>query len=276
LIIIHLSSIINRKMHILLTNDDGINAPGLAAIYTELTKLGDVTVVAPAVSKSGASHSITYNRPLVCEKIDVKGQFCGYSIEGSPADCVKLAVMQFCEHPIDLLVAGINNGANAGINIYYSGTVAAAMEGALLGIPSVAMSLAAEDNMDYASAAGYCMRILNELMPIKPGVVVNINIPLLSNGKPRGIKVVGQSNMAFDEYYLPETDEKGRTVYQLAGGPSPLDDPSTDMVALIEGYISVTALAPDITEYKKTRQILKSLRKLSATVAAEAGNDKRI
>lgn len=256
-------------MHILLTNDDGINAPGLAAIYTELIKLGNVTVVAPAASKSGASHSITFNRPLVCEKVDVKGQFTGYSIEGSPADCVKLAALQFCEEPIDLLVAGINNGANAGINIYYSGTVAAAMEGTLLGIPSVAMSLAAEDDMDYATAAGYCMRVVNELMPIKPGSVVNINIPLLSQGKPRGIKVVGQSNMAFDEYYLPQIDEKGRTVYQLAGGPSPLDDPSTDMVALIEGFISVTALAPDITEYDKTRKIYKMLRKLSAKIMEE-------
>jgi 5'-nucleotidase len=130
--------------------------------------------------------------------------------------------------------------------------------------------------MDYASAAGYCMRIVNELMPIKPGVVVNINIPLLSQGKPMGIKTVGQSNMAFDEYYLPQTDEKGRTVYQLAGGPSPFDDPSTDMVALIEGFISVTALAPDITEYKKTRQIQKALKKLSAKVTAEGSNDKRI
>jgi 5'-nucleotidase len=113
-------------------------------------------------------------------------------------------------------------------------------------------------------------------MPIKAGVVVNINIPLLSKGKPGGIKVVGQSNMAFDEYYLPTTDDKGRTVFQLAGGPSPNDDPSTDMVALIEGYISVTALAPDITDYKKTRQIQKSLKKLSVEVSAEAGNDKRI
>jgi 5'-nucleotidase len=144
------------------------------------------------------------------------------------------------------------------------------MEGALLGIPSVALSLAAEDNMDYAAAAGYCMRVVNELMPIKPGVVVNINIPLLSQGKPKGIKVVGQSNMAFDEYYIPKIDEKGRTVYQLAGGPSPLDDPSTDMVALIEGFISVTALAPDITEYKKTKRIYKSLKKLSTVITEES------
>ena len=100
-------------MQILLTNDDGIFAPGLAAIYKELVRMGNVTVVAPAGSRSGASHSITYSRPLVYNKADINGQFVGFSIEGSPADCVKLAVMQLHEGPIDLLIAGINNGANA-------------------------------------------------------------------------------------------------------------------------------------------------------------------
>jgi 5'-nucleotidase len=251
-----------KKMNILLTNDDGISAPGLSAIYKELVKLGSVTVVAPAVSKSGASHSITYNRPLVCNRVDVNGLFTGYSIEGSPADCVKLAVMQLCKERIDLLVAGINNGANAGINVYYSGTAAAAMEGVLLGIPSVAMSVAAEEQMDYATAAEYCIGILKELMPVEAGAVVNINIPLLSRGRPRGIKVVPQSNRAFDEYYEPRKDENGQTVYQLAGGPHPFDDAQTDTVALVEGYISVTALAPDMTDYKKTRHIRKALGKL--------------
>jgi 5'-nucleotidase len=249
-------------MNILLTNDDGIFAPGLSAIYKELVNIGNVTVVAPAASKSGASHSVTFNRPLVCNKVDVNGLFSGYSIEGSPADCVKLAVLQLCEHKIDLLVAGINNGANAGINIYYSGTVAAAMEGVLLGIPSVAMSLANEEQMDYAAAASYCIHIIKELIPIKPGVVVNINIPLLSSGRPNGIKVVPQSNKAFDEYYAPQKGENGQTVYQLAGGPHPLEDPQADIVALMEGYISVTALAPDMTEYKRTKYIRKALSKL--------------
>jgi 5'-nucleotidase len=249
-------------MNILLTNDDGINAAGLSAVYKELVKIGEVTVVAPAASRSGTSHSVTFNRPLVCNKVDVNGQFSGYSIEGSPADCVKLAVMQLCKNPIDLLVAGVNNGANAGINVYYSGTVAAAMEGVLLGIPSVAMSLAAEEQMDYATAANHCMQVLKELMPIKPGAVININVPLLSRGRPKGVKVVPQSNKAFDEYYIPQTDDKGQTVFQLAGEPHPLEDPQADIVALMEGYISVTALAPDMTDYKKTRHIRKTLAKL--------------
>ena len=163
-------------------------------------------------------------------------------------------------------MAGINNGANAGINVYYSGTVAAAMEGVLLGIPSVAMSVAAEEQMDYATAAGYCMQVLKELMPIKPGAVININVPLLSQGRPKGIKVVPQSNKAFDEYYVPQTDEKGQTVFQLAGEPHPLEDPQADIVALMEGYISVTALAPDMTDYKKTKHIRKRLAGLRVVV----------
>ena len=136
------------------------------------------------------------------------------------------------------------------------------MEGVLLGIPSVATSLDAEEKMDYDTAAGYCTHILKKLMPIKTGALVNINIPLLSSGKPRGIKVVPQSNKAFDEYYEPRIDEKGRTVYQLAGGPDPFDDPSTDMMALMEGYISVTALAPDVTDYDRTKKLKKLFAKL--------------
>jgi len=258
-------------MHILLTNDDGIEAPGLAAIYKELVKMGDVTVVAPEASRSGTSHSITFNRPIVCTKVQVNGLFTGFSIEGSPADCVKLAVMQLCDKPIDLLVAGINNGANAGINVYYSGTVAAAMEGVLLGIPSVATSVAAEEKMDYDSAAGYCAQIIKGLMPIKPGVVVNINIPLLSRGQPRGVKVVPQSNKAFDEYYIPQTNETGQTVFQLAGQPHPLEDPQADIVALMEGYVSITALAPDLTEYKMTKKIRKALAKIQLSPAGQGG-----
>lgn len=245
-------------MNILLTNDDGIFAPGLAAIYKELVDLGNVTVVAPESSRSGASHSITYKKPLLCNKVDINGKFTGYSIHGSPADCVKLAVMQLTEHPFDLLVAGINNGANAGINAYYSGTVAAAMEGTLLGIPSVAFSLAAEEVMDYDKAAEYCIHILKKILPLKPGIVANINIPLLSQGDPKGVKVVPQSNRGFDEYYIPKLDDKGQTTFQLAGGPDLTDNSPTDTTALIRGYISVTALAPDMTDHKKTKQLKKT------------------
>jgi 5'-nucleotidase len=242
-------------MQILLTNDDGIFAPGLAAIYKELVKLGSVTVVAPADSRSGTGHSITFHQPLVCNKVNIDGQFTGFSIQGSPADCVKLAAMQLHDGPIDLVVAGINNGANIGINVYYSGTVAAAMEAAFLRIPSVAMSLAVDENMDYEAAAGYCAKILKELLPLRSGEVININIPQLSKGKPKGVKVVPQSTEGLHEHFICHENEQGRTVFQLAGGQHRDEDNPTDTTSLIEGYITVTALAPDMTNHDKTRQL---------------------
>ncbi len=246
-------------MKILLTNDDGIFAPGLAAIYKELVRVGDVMVVAPASSQSGASHSITYKEPLVCNKVDINGLFTGFSVQGSPADCVKLACMQLCEGPIDLLVAGINNGANAGINIYYSGTVAAAMEGAFLKIPAVAMSLASEEKMDFESAAEYCTKILEELMPLNSGEVINVNIPQLSKGRPKGIRVVPQSSKGFDEYYIRLKNEQGQIVFQLAGEPHTDDQTAVDTTSLIEGFITVTALVPDLTDHKRTGQLKSQL-----------------
>ena len=245
-------------MEILLTNDDGIFAPGLAAVYKELVKIGDVTVAAPADSRSGASHSITFSRPLVCNKVDINGKFTGFSIEGSPADCVKLAVMQLHEGPIDLLVSGINQGANAGINVYYSGTVAAAMEGAFLEIPAVAMSLSFEEHeehMDFEKAAHYCVKILKQLMPVTKGNVININIPQLSKGEPKGVRVVPQSSKGFEEYYINQTNEQGQTVFQLAGGAHLSDGNPTDTTSLEEGFITITALTPDMTDHDKTSEL---------------------
>ncbi len=242
-------------MKILLTNDDGIFAPGLAAIYTELIKIGEVTVVAPADSRSGASHSVTFNRPLICNKVNINGQFTGFSVHGSPADCVKLAVMQLTSGPIDLLVSGINNGANAGINVYYSGTVAAAMEGAFLKIPSVAMSLSFEEQMDFGTAATYCVDILKKLMPVQVGSVININIPHLSKGRPKGVRIVPQSSTGFREYYIKQTNKLEQTEYLLAGDVHVVDGTPNDTTSLEEGYITITALTSDMTNHKKTREL---------------------
>lgn len=242
-------------MQILLTNDDGIFAPGLCAIYKELSKIGDVTVVAPADGKSGASHSITFAEPLVCNKVNIDGKFTGYSVQGSPADCVKLAVLELHDGPIDLVVSGINNGANAGINVFYSGTVAAAVEGAFLKIPSVAMSLAREEHMDFESAAKHCVAVLKNLMPLESDGVININIPLLSNGRPKGIRVVPHSSKGFDEEYIRQQDEQGQTVYQLTGSDHLADQAPTDATSLMEGFITVTALAPDMTCHQRNREL---------------------
>ena len=247
-------------MRILLTNDDGIFAPGLAAIYKQLIKIADVTVAAPAISQSGASHSITYKQPLVCNKVDVNGQFIGYSVQGSPADCVKLSLMELLPEPMDLLVSGINNGANVGINVYYSGTVAAAMEAAFFNVPAVAMSVAAEENMDFETAASYCAQLFKRLLPLSGPDVININIPQLSKGPPKGIRVVPQSTEGFDEYYIRRENEQAQTVFQLAGGPHRAEVTPTDTTSLADGFITVTALHFDMTNYERTRKLQQQIK----------------
>ena len=247
-------------MRILLTNDDGIFAPGLAAIYKQLIKIADVTVAAPASSQSGASHSITYKQPLVCNKVDINGQFIGYSVQGSPADCVKLSLMELLPEPMDLLVSGINNGANVGINVYYSGTVAAAMEAAFFNVPAVAMSVAAEENMDFETAARYCVQVFKQLLPLSGPDVININIPQLSKGPPKGIRVVPQSTEGFDEYYIRRENEQRQTVFQLAGGPHRAEATPTDTTSLADGFITVTALHFDMTNYERTRKLQQQIK----------------
>lgn len=247
-----------KKMQILLTNDDGIFAPGLAAVYKQLVKIGNVMVVAPADAQSGTGHSITLRQPLICNKIDINGLFTGYSVQGSPADCVKIALMELSTEPIELLVSGINNGANVGINVYYSGTVAAAMEGAFYKIPSVAMSLARQEHMDFERAAEYCLNILKRLTPLSSGDVININVPELSKGEPKGIKVVPQSTVGIYEHYVRKKNEQGQTLFQLAGGTHRPENNATDTNSLVQGFITITALHFDMTNSTRTDKLRKT------------------
>jgi len=237
-------------MNILLTNDDGITAPGIAAAYKELAKIGNVTVVAPSGRMSGAGHSITVFEPLVCEQVKVNGLFTGYSVSGSPADCVKLAVMELCPRKPDLVVSGINHGANVGINVYYSGTVAAAMEAAFFRIPAIALSAVNEENTDFKNSAVYSVEVINKLLPISISSVISINIPALSKGKPKGIKIVPQSTMGFNEHFTKTQNTTGQTLYQLACGEYRDEELPSDTLALDDGFITVTALGFDMTDYK--------------------------
>jgi 5'-nucleotidase len=239
-------------MRILLTNDDGIFAPGLAALYKQLIDLGEVTVVAPTECWSGASHSITFHEPLACTKVQIGDLFTGFGVQCSPADCVKLASLQLHEGPIDLVVSGINYGANVGINVYYSGTVAAAMEAAFLGIPSAAISVAFEDQTDFDKAAGHGVGVLRKLLPLHAGDVMNINVPLTSRGRPRGIRIVPQATSGFHEYYVPHANNSTELVFQLAGGTHREEKAPADTTALADGYVTVTALRPDMTDHEKT------------------------
>ena len=249
----------DATMRILLTNDDGIFAPGLAALYKQLVKLGQVTVVAPLECWSGASHSITFAEPLACTKVSIGDLFTGFGVQGSPADCVKLASLQLHDGPIDLVVSGINCGANVGINVYYSGTVAAAMEAAFLRIPSVALSVAAEERMDFDAPAEHAIAVLKKLLPLRAGDVMNVNLPLPSRGRPRGIRVVPQATSGFHERYVPHGGPSGETVFLLAGGAHRQEKEPADTTTLVAGYITVTPLQADMTDHKKAPALKERL-----------------
>src|SRR4051812_16288405 len=153
-------------MLILLTNDDGIRAPGLVALYRELAKLGEVHVVAPETVQSATGHGITITTPLLTNRVTVEGTFTGVAVDGRPADCVKLAVSKILPRPPDLVVSGMNSGANVGINVIYSGTVAAAIEAAFLGLPSIAVSLylRGEIPIDYARSSAFARRTIEQIL----------------------------------------------------------------------------------------------------------------
>src|SRR5438477_9748261 len=194
-------------MRILLTNDDGIYAPGLRALRKELLKLGDVTVVAPATEQSAAGHSVTLLNPLLVSEVfdDVNGtkQFLGWAVEGRPADCVKLALLELLPESPDLAVSGLNAGANAGINVLYSGTVAAAIEGAFFRQVSVAWSqeYTKATPPDFASVAALARHVIEQILAHRPlpGSLFNVNLPSPERGPVRGVRAVPQNVASYSE-----------------------------------------------------------------------------
>jgi len=240
-------------VQILLTNDDGVFAPGLRALRKELQRLGEVTVIAPALEQSGVGHSITLLTPLVVKQVDEDdGSTLGWMVEGSPADSVKLAICELLPRPPDLIVSGINSGSNAGINVLYSGTVAAAIEGAFFKITSVAVSLELAEHFDYPHAAKHATRVIERILANKPpaGSLFNVNLPAHSRGEPKGIRVVPMGIGRYGEGFERRNDPRGRTYYWMTYSPPyHLEGPETDVTSLCEGYITVTPLHFDLTRY---------------------------
>jgi 5'-nucleotidase len=248
-------------MRILLTNDDGVYAPGLRALRTELLKLGEVTVVAPATEQSAVGHSITLLNPLLVQQVfDERNQFMGWAVEGRPADCVKLALLELLPDPPDVVVSGLNAGANAGINVLYSGTVAAAIEAAFFRRVSIAMSLEYTKARphDFPRAAELARGVVEQIMAHRPepGSLFNVNIPNLEKGPVRGVRVLPQNVAPYLETFDRRRDPRGRVYFWSNPGfccPEPL--PDTDVSALEEGYITVTPLQFDLTHAAKLREM---------------------
>jgi 5'-nucleotidase len=239
-------------MRILLTNDDGILAPGLAALREVLLELGEVAVVAPASVQSAAGHGITVGAPLAVRRLHVQGAFSGHAVEGRPADCVKLAVTHLLEAPPDLVVSGMNDGANVATNVLYSGTVAAAAEGALLGFPAIAVSLERGEDPDFNRAARLVLPIIRRLVEngLSAGQLVNINMPDLAPGLPKGIRVVPQASREMEDNFVRFAGPDGRDYYWLTEGRFKHGDAAeSDLDALNEGYIAITPLQFNLTQH---------------------------
>ncbi len=238
-------------MNILLTNDDGIYAEGLWALYRRLSRHHEVTVVAPDRERSAVSHSITLHSPLRTTEVRLNG-FIGHAVDGAPADCIKLGILEILKKTPDVVVAGINPGANVGIAIHYSGTVSAAREAALYGIPAMAVSINAFDVRHYDTAADFAGSLAERLhrTPLPFGVFLNVNVPDLPPDHIEGVRVSRQGIAQISEYFEKRVDPRDRPYHWLGSDIQTFDsDMDIDWTALSHNHISVTPIRCDITDH---------------------------
>lgn len=239
-------------MKILLTNDDGINAPGIYALWRELRQIGEISIVAPETEQSAVGHAITLSNPLRLREISRDGSFYGYSVNGTPADCVKLGVTAIFNEPPDIVISGINLGPNLGVNVMYSGTVSAATEGTIIGIPSIAVSLAIRREPDYSFAAAFtrllCLKVKEKSLPA--GILLNVNIPAVPFAKIKGVKITRQGKARFKDSFEKRMDPRGNVYYWLTGETiREEEDEEADSKAVKDNYVSITPLHFDLTGY---------------------------
>ena len=241
-------------MKILLSNDDGVHAPGLRILYQELKKLGTVKVVAPMDEMSTTGHSLTINRPL--RLTEIGEDF--YGVNGSPADCVSMGIKQILKGPPDILVSGINRGANLGQDVYYSGTVSAARESCIMGIPSYAVSLdvnfklhRAESKLNYKAAAKIALKIIQEYQKLgfPKHTLLNINVPDREFKKIKGVVPARQGFRHYDSSVVKRTDHRGRDYFWVGGQYSGFEiEQDTDCAWVHKGYATITPLKLDVTD----------------------------
>ena len=237
---------------ILLTNDDGIYAQGILAAWQELRKIGEVEVVAPDAERSAVGHAITLLLPLRTKEVVRRNVRFGYAVNGMPADCVKIAVRAILPRPPDLVVSGINLGSNTGTNVIYSGTVSAATEARILGIPSIAISLSTFTHPDFTYAARFtrklALAVLARGLPDK--TLLNVNVPNLREDKIKGVAITRQGDSRVEERFEKRTDPRNQTYYWLDGTfkLQEMDD-QADAKVVSDGYVSITPIRYDLTAY---------------------------
>ncbi|MCX7945390.1 MAG: 5'/3'-nucleotidase SurE [Hydrogenophilus sp.] len=244
-------------MRILLSNDDGYFSPGLEALAAALAPYGEVTVVAPERDRSGASNSLTLDRPLMLRRAPNGFWF----VNGTPSDCVHLAVTGMLEIAPDIVVSGINLGANMGDDTIYSGTVAAAMEGYLLGVPAIAISLVSKNPQSFVTAAWVAARLVERASSVPLGrLLLNVNVPDLPLAELKGIQVTRLGRRHKAEAVIRSTNPRGETVYWVGPAGKAADaGEGTDFYAVENGYVSVTPLQIDLTDYGSMTMVAKWL-----------------
>jgi len=239
-------------MNILLTNDDGIYAEGLRVLYKRFALHHAITVVAPDRERSAVGHGITLHQPLRKTKIEVNNGFQGYAVSGTPADCIKMGLMEILDRKPDMVISGINLGANVGVNINYSGTVAAAREAALYQVPAIAVSIKGHAFMNYDDAAYFSLALAENVYKkgLPYGTILNVNIPDIPMEKVAGIRISRQATELYAEYLDKRTDPRNRTYYWHGlDTQTSFKNPDVDVVALNENYITITPLKCDTTDY---------------------------
>lgn len=241
-------------MRVLLTNDDGVYAEGLQTLRRRLEKERglEIFVVAPERERSASSHAITLHKPLYVHRVETEDfDVPTWSVSGTPADCTKIGVLALLDRPPDLVVSGINRGPNLGMDVLYSGTVSAAIEGAILGIPSIAVSLGTFQDADYGTAADFMASFLRkaEKEGLKPGALININVPALEADRLAGVAITRLGHRYYTDVFHPRRDPRGRTYYWLAGEVRDSEEGiETDIGALERNLVSITPLHLRLTD----------------------------
>lgn len=238
-------------MKILVTNDDGVFADGIYALFQEMKQIGEVIAIAPASEQSAVGHAITLWNPLRINQVNRHGEFFGYAVNGTPADCVKLAVHAIMDERPDVIVSGINLGANIGTAVIYSGTVSAATEGTILGISSIAISLATFSNPDFRFAAKFARKLAEKVIEkggLPPGILLNVNVPEVTEDQIAGVEVTCNSDSRFEDIFEKRLDPRKRVYYWSAGIEQTYDmTEGTDSAALRANKVSVTPIHFDMT-----------------------------
>ena len=238
---------------ILISNDDGIFSDGIFSLWEDMTQIGKTIVVAPNSQKSAAGHGITLSDPIRFQKIKRSKGFVGYSVQGTPADSVKIALKEIMSSKPNLVISGINSGANVGKNLFYSGTIAAASEGTFLGISSIAISLDCHKECDFSGAKSVALKLVSTVLKngLPEGTLLNVNVPNISKNNYKGYQITKQGGVFFKDDFNKRKDPHGRFYYWMKGViENPDIDKDWDGVALKNGYVSITPLHLKMTDHK--------------------------